>query len=122
MNDTLQQQLNQWHAQDEHRNIIDAIEAIAPDERDYDMIGLLARAYNNDEQYHAALAQLALIEAQGKDDPLWNFRKAYAYFYLKRYQQAQPLFERAAQLDPADPDAPMFLSQISLMTKETSKF
>ncbi|GAS84899.1 hypothetical protein [Paenibacillus amylolyticus] len=48
MDRELLEQINLWHEQDQFRLIIERIERIPVSEQDYDLIGQLARAYNND--------------------------------------------------------------------------
>ena len=68
-------QLAQWHDEDCHQQIVDAILAISEDERDYDLTSLLARAYNNLGEYDRAIRLLGSIEKEGQNDPLWHYRE-----------------------------------------------
>lgn len=117
MND-LSERLKQWHQEEEHQNIIDCLEERSKTQGlDYTLTCLLARAYNNlaqngdEERLGRAIELLLSVEEQGRDDPLWNYRLGYAYFYLDQEEKALPCFERAAQLDPEDEDAPIFIQQ-----------
>ena len=58
----LLEQLNSWHEQDEFSLIIERIEHIPESERDYDLIGQLARAYNNTERYREAVRTVAVCQ------------------------------------------------------------
>ena len=78
----LKKQLQQWHEDDEHVRIIEAIKAIPERERDYELVGMLGRALNNNDQYEEAIEVLMSVEKQGREDGLWNFRMGYAYFYM----------------------------------------
>ena len=111
-------QIDQWHAEEDHQRIVDTIEAMP--ERDYTLTSLLARAYNNlakpgDAAYSAnlerALELLCSVEREGREDALWYYRAGYAFYYLDREEMALPYFERAAELDPEDPDAPYFAAE-----------
>ena len=42
------EQLQKWHEENEHRKIIEAIEAVSPSERDFELTSLLGRALNNE--------------------------------------------------------------------------
>ncbi|MEK3923795.1 SMI1/KNR4 family protein [Paenibacillus sp. FSL K6-2393] len=108
----LLEQINLWHEQDQFNLIIKRIERIPVSERDYDLIGQLARAYNNDARYREAIKQLLSIEEQGVNDPLWQYRLGYAYCYIANYEQALLAFERANELQPHDESTLEFLSQI----------
>ena len=44
---TFLEQLDRWHEDDEHEKIVDAILALPPEGRGYDLTGRLARALNN---------------------------------------------------------------------------
>ncbi|UOK64170.1 hypothetical protein MT997_06270 [Paenibacillus sp. OVF10] len=61
----LLEQINLWHEQDQFNLIIKRIERIPVSERDYDLIGQLARAYNNDARYREAIQHLLSVEEQG---------------------------------------------------------
>lgn len=117
-NQTLIAQIDRWHGENEHQQIADTLEALP--ERDYTLTCLLARAYNNlakpgDDACRAnlerALELLRSVEDEGQNDALWHFRTGYALYYLDREETALPCFERAAELDPADPDAPYFAAE-----------
>ncbi|MDQ0658883.1 SMI1/KNR4 family protein [Paenibacillus sp. W2I17] len=108
----LLEQINLWHEQDQFSLIIEHIERIPVSERDYNLIGQLARAYNNDTRYREAIKQLLSVEEQGVNDPLWQYRLGYAYCYIANYEQALLAFERANELQPHDESTLEFLSQI----------
>ena len=123
----LLEQINEWHDVDEHQKIINAIEALPREERDYELTCLLARAYNNisdpgDTRLEKAVSLLKSVEEEGKDDPLWNYRLGYALYFLERVEEALPYFRRAAELDPDDGDALYFIRscETALQTKVTA--
>ena len=122
--DELLQQINEWHETDEHQKIIDAIEALPCEKRDYELTCLLARAYNNvsdphDLRLEEAVSVLESMREKGKDDALWHYRMGYALYYLGREEEALPYFRRAAELNPDDPDARQFIGwcETALQTK-----
>ena len=47
--------LNNLHKKEKHQEIIDKIEALPSEEMNPEIIGILARAYNNIENYEKAL-------------------------------------------------------------------
>ncbi|MHA6531699.1 Imm51 family immunity protein [Paenibacillus sp. BAC0078] len=104
MEENLLDQLAAWHEEDEHSSIVKTITDIPEPERDYTLVGLLARALNNLERYEEALEQLLSIAGPGKQDPVWHYRAGYSYYYLKQYEQAVRAFERANELEPGDED------------------
>ena len=112
MDNLLKKQLQKWHEDDAYQAIIDTIEAMPEEERDDDLIGQLARAYNNRGQqgdYERAIDLLMSTADRCQDEANWHFRLAYAYYYLDRDAQAMQEFERALELDPEDEDAEEFI-------------
>ncbi|GGH11718.1 SMI1/KNR4 family protein [Paenibacillus segetis] len=103
-------QLMQWHEDDEHQKIVDTLMEIPPEDRDYEVISSLARAYNNLERYEEALEQFAMIAEQGQNDPLWHYRMGYSYYYLNRYEEAVNVLSIAQDLDPDDEYTAMLLN------------
>ena len=76
------EKLDNWHKSEEHQKIVDSILDLPESERDYNLIVLLARAYNNLEDYENAVKLLLSVSETGKDDDLWHYRLGYAYYYL----------------------------------------
>lgn len=109
MDTNLKTQLAQWHNADEHQKIVDTLIKIPANERTYDIISSLGRAYNNLGCYEEALKQLEGIAGQGVNDLLWHYRTGYAYYYLKRYEEAVKAFSAVLALDPNDEDSARFL-------------
>ena len=122
MNQDLLNQLEQWNEEDKYQEIIDAIEALPEEALDFGLISALARAYNNlaidlmppedRPLYQRAVDLLLSLEDQLEEaverDPdvahTWNFRLAYAYFYLDQENLALPYFEKALEGRPGDED------------------
>lgn len=102
MANDLIEQLNDWHRKSNYGKIVDAIERIPPDERDYTLTSHLARAYNNLDRYEEALTLLRSVAEEGFADALWHFRTGYSCYYLNRYEEAIAAFEQAIRLDPSD--------------------
>ncbi|MFC3799497.1 Imm51 family immunity protein [Cohnella sp. GCM10012308] len=102
MDKDLIEQLDAWHRKSSYGNIVDRIEQIPPEERDYALTSHLARAYNNLDRYEEALTLLLSLADQGAEDALWHFRTGYSYYYLDRYEEAIAAFEQADRLDPSD--------------------
>lgn len=113
----LMQQCQIWNEQDQFRKIIDALEAIPEDERTPEMDCELARAYNNEasaddrDMLKHSIALLKKHEEQFRDDHRWNFRMAYAYFYLDQEHRALPYFEKALEALPGDEDTEEFIEK-----------
>ena len=122
MNQEFLNQLEQWNEEDQYQKIIDAIEALPEEAVDFTLTSALARAYNNlaidvmppedRPLYQRAVDLLLSLEGQleeaVKQDPdaahTWNFRLAYAYFYLDQESLALPYFEKALEGRPGDED------------------
>lgn len=115
---TLMEQCQIWNDNDEYQKIVDAIEVLPEEERTPELCSELARAYNNladpgtaegRAQLRRALDLLRPYEETLKDDHCWNFRMAYAYYYLDQEGPALPYFERALEKRPGDEDTQYFI-------------
>ena len=106
----LLEQCGIWNEANEYQKIIDALEAVPAGERTPEMDSELARAYNNiadvgDKAYfHRALALLKPHEEFLKEDHCFNFRMAYAWYYLDQEGRALFYFKRALAARPGDAD------------------
>ena len=104
------EQCQQWNEQDEFQKIIDAIETIPADQRTPELDSELARAYNNLAEptdrhlFQKSLALLKPHENYFKGDHCWNFRIAYAYYYLEQEGRALRYFRQALDARPGDED------------------
>lgn len=87
-------QLQDWHQAADHQKIVEAILEVPAAERDYQLIMLLARAYNNLDDYETACELLNSIKDEGQDDDLWHFRLGYAYYNMGLDAEAKQEFER----------------------------
>lgn len=111
----LLEQCSIWHENDEYQKIIEAIEQLSVEERTPEYISELARAYNNyangedKESYLKAVDLLESIEEDYKEDHNWNFRIAFAYYYLDQEEKALYYFKRALDARPGDEDTLEFI-------------
>ncbi|NMI06805.1 SMI1/KNR4 family protein [Paenibacillus sp. SZ31] len=121
MRDDLLVQLQDWHEEDEFQEIVDAIQAIPVEERDYELVNHLGRALNNLERYEEAVEQFLTVAKEGTGDPLWHYRIGLAYYYLEQYAHALQAFERADELEPEDEDTLEFLEWIRSKMEEPSE-
>lgn len=114
---TLLEQYQCWHENDEYQKIIDALEALPAAERTPETDSELARAYNNiaepgdKELFRKALDLLKPHEEYFAEDHCWNFRIAYAYFYLDKEYLALPYFEKALAARLGDEDTQQFIDE-----------
>ena len=114
MNDELTKQIDEWHKADRHQEIIDALEQIPEAEQDYETVSLLARAYNNIDEYAKAAELLESVREEGEKDERWNFRMGYAQYGLDNYRDALRYFAKARELDPEDEDTLTLIRQCNL--------
>ena len=102
MKETLLEEIERLHDLEKYQEIIDLIEALPAEQLNTDLIGQLARAYNNVENYEKGLELLKTIEFEEGDSFLWNWRAGYSYFFLEDYTNAEKCFLKAYELDPSD--------------------
>lgn len=104
-------QCQKWHEQGEFLKIIETLEAIESTDRNSAIICELARAYNNVANQgsyedratlYKVLDLLLPLEDELNKDYNWNFRLAYAYFYLDQEPLALKYFKQALELHPED--------------------
>ena len=112
MENNLIETLNILHKEGKHQEIIDKIETLPSEEMNPEIIGILARAYNNVDNYEKALELLKSIEEYEKDTNVWNYRIGYSYYYLDNYLEAKKHFLKAIEIDPTDSDSHLFLCWI----------
>ena len=124
MKNNLVELLNTLHKEDKHQEIIDTIEALPNQEKTSEIIGILARAYNNVENYEKALELLKSTEDIEKNTHVWNYRIGYSYFYLDDCLEAKKYFLKAIELNPTDSDSHLFLCWIyqELSNKENENY
>ncbi|MEO4053246.1 SMI1/KNR4 family protein [Solibacillus sp. CAU 1738] len=118
MNQTLFEQLNKWHEEDEHQKIVDLLLSISDEELDYEAISLLARAYNNLGLYEEALDQFDKISESGKQDFLWHYRVGFALYHLGRFEEAVQAFRKTDQIKPDDQNTEYFLQKAEKQKRE----
>ena len=112
MENNLIETLNILHKEGKHQEIIDKIETLPSEEMNPEIIGILARAYNNVDNYEKALELLKSIEEYGKNTNVWNYRIGYSYYYLDNYLEAKKHFLKAIEIDSSDSDSHLFLCWI----------
>ncbi len=94
MKDIILKQVEKYYKKDEHDKIISTILNFPRYENDYELSGLLARAYNNTKQYDKAITTLHQFKEQGINDPMWVYRLAYSHCIgTKKYDKVQNYIE-----------------------------
>lgn len=101
--------IQKWHEEGENQKIIDAIAEIPEEERGYELISLLARAFinlamttSNKVFYTRAEELLRSVETEGLNDSMWHYRMGYALYYMDREEEALLYLRQASALDPED--------------------
>lgn len=105
----LEKKLDILHREDKNQEIIDIITSLPKEELTYDILGKLARAYNNNDEYEKGREVLLQIKDEGEKDSLWNFRIGYSCYYGGKLEEAQKYFERCLELNPNEPDVDILL-------------
>lgn len=123
--------IEQWNDADEYSLCIRAIELVPKAERGYQLTLLLGRAYSNlavlgdcgahsadddvDQELLAhAIAIFEEIREDGKNDPYWHSRMAYALFMTdNRTADALQYAGRWMELEPDNPNAEQLYEEIS---------
>ncbi len=109
MNQELIDQLRQWNSQQEHEQIIRAIEALPQEGWDSHLIWLLARAYSNlaqgnEHPEHQQRALDLLQSAPEPENPDWNGLMGFVLYWLDREEEAIPHLEQALEQLPEEAD------------------
>lgn len=103
------------------------LEELLPEQMDVELIGILARAYNNHGEEAKAKKLLLQVQVEGENDGVWNYRIGYSCFYLYQYKEALAYLERAKELgcgewaDELLPDCRTWLLEESLMQGNNTK-
>lgn len=105
----LEKELDMLHMQNKSQKIIDLITSLHKEELNYNILGKLARAYNNIQEYKKAKEVLLKMKDTGEKDSLWNFRIGYSCFYLDQFEEAEKYFEKALEINPNELNADRFL-------------
>ena len=109
MKETLLEEIERLHDLEKYQEIIDLIEALPAERLNTELIGQLARAYNNVENYAKGLELLKSIEFEEGNSFQWNWRAGFSYFFLEDFINAEKCFLKAYELDPDDNDTCDFL-------------
>lgn len=112
----LEKELDILHNQGKNQEIIDIINSLPEEDLNYDILGKLARAYNNNNQCEEGLKVLLSLKDEGEEESLWNFRVGYSYYYSEKakenpeyLEEAKKYFERCLELNPNEPDGDVLL-------------
>ena len=110
MKETLLEEIERLHDLEKYQEIIDLIEALPAERLNTELIGKLASAYNNIENYEKALEILKTIEFEEGNSFQWNRRAGLFLFFLSKILSMQKkCFLKAYKLDPNDEDTYYFL-------------
>ena len=78
MKEIILQKVDKLYDEDKHNEIITLITGFQGYEKDFDISGKLAVAYNNIGEYNKAITVLESFKDAGATDPKWVYRLAYA--------------------------------------------
>lgn len=112
---SLMAHINDLNERDDYEGIIKFIEALSPEEQTADVIGQLARAYNNlakageVEPLEKALRLLDSIAPSDRENHYWHFRRAYSLFFLDRITESLDHWQKALKYKPDDEDTKEFI-------------
>lgn len=98
MNKNLIEQLNNWHDKNKYSEIIKTIEELPKSEWNYDIKGVLSKAYINKSKFDKAIDVLLSEKANGINDALWNYRIGFAYYHNQDYKNALQHFQKCTAL------------------------
>lgn len=107
--------INDLNGREDYEGIIQFIEGLAPEDRTSEVIGQLARAYNNLAQagetapFEKALRLLDSIPPSDRENHYWHFRRAYALFFLDRTIESLTHWKKALAYKPDDEDTKQFI-------------
>lgn len=102
-------QCQKWHENEEHRRIVEALEAVPEAERTPETDMELARAYNNlanpaqpegRAMLERAVDLMLSHEKELGETHSWNFRMGYATYYLDMEGMAMRFFQKSLELYP----------------------
>ncbi len=96
------EQFGEWEKNGEFEKIANAIEQLPAQEQDFDVLILLARAYNELKCYKQAKELLDNMEESRRSDPRWNLHYGYALFSMNHYKEAKESFEKVLEINPND--------------------
>jgi len=108
----IKEELEQMADQNRWNEIAELIEAIPEAELDWDIIGWYIRALNNSGQAEKAIEVALKYAEQGKDDAMWHYRLGYAYWWLDRFEEAEPILLRAKELAAGNTDLIEWLDEL----------
>lgn len=94
----LLQQIENWHAERSHTQIIKTILALPKPQQTAQLTCLLARALLNEDKFEEALSALNSIQAEYGNNPYFCVRYALALYPLHREDEALLWFKKAQQL------------------------
>ena len=102
MKEDILQKIESLYDLDKHQEIIELIEALPAEQLSAELISELGRAYNNLQQYEKGLELLKSIEFEESNNPRWNWRIAYSYYFLDDFLNAEKHLLKSIELNPEE--------------------
>lgn len=95
------EQIGEWYVNDEPQKVIKAITSLPKEEQTDLLMGELAVAYNNTEQYEKALEILEERMDRNRENYEWHYRLGFALYYCAEQEEdvkkAETLSRRAGE-------------------------
>ena len=121
MNQTLEEELEQLHKEEQHEEIIERISQLPSEELNAKILGKLARANSNLGHFLEALKILKEIEKEESQTSLWNYRVGHLYLSLEEYENAQKYLEKAFEINPEESNVDKFLCYVYVRFAEQAQ-
>ncbi len=103
-------QIGQWRKEMAHQKVIDAINALPLEERDYLFTCILAREYNITGNFPQAKELLDSVRKEGLKDPNWFFHYGYSLMSMHRFAEAKGAFQQCLKIAPKFPNVRSLLN------------
>ena len=107
-------QIGEWRNNREHQKVIDTLNALPAEEKDYIIIYNLAREYNIVGRFEEAKAAFESVKEEGFKDPNWHFHYGYTLTNLNEFEGARMAFQIVLNMAPKSKDALMMLYNLDV--------
>ena len=102
MREDILQKIESLYELEKHQEIIEMIEALPAEQLNAEIVSELGRAYNNNGEYEKGLEVLKSIEFEEANNPRWNWRIAYSYYFLDDFLNAEKHLLKSIELNPEE--------------------
>lgn len=112
------EQLDSYHAQNEHKKILSVIADIPYESRDYAIHLRRARAFHQLKDYDKALDILKSQRSCGESDPEWHYSIGRLHFKLRQYKESFVYFIQAIELGLVNPTTLFYIDEARTKMEE----